>query len=105
MPFVFTLDLPDGKVEASLLKAGETSLGRKGSDICFEDKSVSRQHAKVIVQPLDNSASNPSARPKITVVDMSKFGTFTLREDGQFEKILSGESDFTRIQASGGRWG
>lgn len=89
MPFVLSVVLPDGKQENHLLKAGETTFGRKGADICFEEKSVSRAHAKIVVDPLDDS-SQPSARPKITLIDSSKFGSFVFRE-AEAERVPAGE--------------
>lgn len=91
MPFALSAALPDGKLETHLLVAGETTFGRKGADICFEEKSVSRQHAKILIEPLD-AASQPATRPKVTVVDSSKFGTFLFRDTGgEPDRVPTGE--------------
>lgn len=81
MPFVLSVAMADGKTDAYLLTAGETTCGRKDAHINFDEKSVSRSHAQVVVTSLED-ASQPASRPKAMLLDNSKFGTYILTEAG-----------------------
>eukprot|EP01027_Heterolobosea_sp_BB2_P018021 GEZU01025448.1.p1 GENE.GEZU01025448.1~~GEZU01025448.1.p1 ORF type:complete len:117 (+),score=10.24 GEZU01025448.1:74-424(+) len=54
------------------------TIGRKGCDITIEtDKSISRNHAEIVVDQLKvEDIGDTGTRPKISIVDLSKYGTY-----------------------------
>ncbi|KAI7864628.1 hypothetical protein BDF14DRAFT_1833567 [Spinellus fusiger] len=61
-----------------LVPASSLTVGRKGADLGFADKSVSRHHATFIMEAVSiEDATNLEHRPKVVLKDNgSKYGTF-----------------------------
>jgi len=71
--------------------AGQTvTVGRKGTDIVVEDKSVSRKHAELTVQP-SQDVTNINNQSKLLVKDCSKFGTFLKKERISQQELVDGD--------------
>ncbi|KAH7290495.1 hypothetical protein KP509_30G050900 [Ceratopteris richardii] len=68
------------------LTSGAYKIGRKDTSVVIQtDKTVSRLHAEIIIDPLksiNDSTDRTSFKPRIILKDLSKFGSFVNRTAG-----------------------
>eukprot|EP01125_Pyxidicula_operculata_P017760 TRINITY_DN6261_c0_g1_i2.p1 TRINITY_DN6261_c0_g1~~TRINITY_DN6261_c0_g1_i2.p1 ORF type:complete len:653 (+),score=135.48 TRINITY_DN6261_c0_g1_i2:52-2010(+) len=65
---------PDGTTKTFYLPIGKNIIGRKGTYLKVEDRSVSRKHCEIEVSPIKDVKDHKTV-PAVTIKDMSKFGT------------------------------
>ncbi|KAI7848998.1 hypothetical protein BDC45DRAFT_521706 [Circinella umbellata] len=92
MWFLYKLDEENQNTgEKILARPGrEYSIGRKGTFITFNDKSVSRSHAKIIIgEQNSRDAFNKHFIPEVRLTDQnSKYGTFLNTIQVETESVL-----------------
>ncbi|MCO5563654.1 hypothetical protein L7F22_017301 [Adiantum nelumboides] len=76
-----------GVTKYYLTSSGTYKIGRKDCEIIIQtDKTVSRLHAEIIIDPIksanDSNVVRPTCKPRIVLRDLSKFGSFVNRSAG-----------------------
>ncbi|KAG0163410.1 hypothetical protein DFQ30_000218, partial [Apophysomyces sp. BC1015] len=83
-----------------LLRPGKTyTVGRRDTDIVLsDDKSVSRTHASIDVEPTDyDQTINVNCRPTISIRDQSKYGTYINEELHHNSSVFLHEHDIVKF--------
>ncbi|KAI9243618.1 hypothetical protein BDA99DRAFT_530106, partial [Phascolomyces articulosus] len=88
----------DTEIKILIRPGYKYSVGRKGTVILFNDKSVSRAHAMIIVGEQNNrDAFNRQFRPEVRLIDHnSKYGTFLNTKRVETETVLE-DRDFIKF--------